>query len=87
MTGEEVRKMTDDEITQELERQRRRLFDLRTQSVTEKVDDSTLFPETKRDIARLLTEQRARVLANEPNRPMKHMTRRERRAAAQEAQA
>lgn len=87
MNGEEVRKMTDDEITQELERLRRRQFDLRTQAVTEKVDDTTLFGQTKRQIARLLTEQRARVLANQADRPNKKLTRRQRRAAAQEAKA
>ncbi len=81
MTGEEVRKMTDDEISQELQRLRRHLFDLRTQMVTEKVDDPTQFGRTRRDIARLLTEQRARELANRPDRKPTRTTRRERLAA------
>lgn len=64
-TGEEVRKMSNEEIVEELERQRRHLFDLKSQAVTEKLDDPTLMRKSRREIARLLTEQRARELANE----------------------
>ncbi len=63
-TGEEVRKMSNEEIVEELERQRRHLFDLKSQAVTEKLDDPTLMRKSRREIARLLTEQRARELAN-----------------------
>jgi len=65
MTGEEVRKMSEEELTQELERLRRHLYDLKSQAVTEKLDDPTQLSGTKRDIARLLTERRARQLANQ----------------------
>lgn len=65
MNGEEVRKMSDEELGLELEQYRRRLFDLRTQAVTEKLEDTTLISATRRDIARMLTEQRARELANQ----------------------
>jgi len=42
---------------------RRHLFDLRSQSVTEKLEDSSMLKKTRRDIARLLTVQRERELA------------------------
>ncbi len=64
MTGEEVRNMSSEEIVEELDRQRRHLFDLRGQATTEKLEDATLLTKARRDIARLLTEQRARELAN-----------------------
>jgi large subunit ribosomal protein L29 len=86
MNGEQVRSMTDDEMSQELQRIRRHLFDLRTQAVTEKVDDPTLFRQAKRDIARILGERRARALANTPDRQPR-TTRRQRQAAAKESQA
>jgi large subunit ribosomal protein L29 len=64
MNGEEVRKMSDEELVVELARLRRHLYDLRSQAVTEKLEDTAQLSATKRDIARLLTEQRARQLAN-----------------------
>lgn len=64
MNGEEVRNMSDEELGLELEAFRRKLFDLRTQTVTEKLEDTTLLKKTRRDIARMMTEQRARELAN-----------------------
>jgi len=64
MNGEEVRKMSDEEISVELNRLRRHLYDLRSQAVTEKLEDPTQLGKTKRDVARLLTERRARELAN-----------------------
>jgi large subunit ribosomal protein L29 len=60
MTGREVRAMKDEEIRVELARLRERLFGLRTQSVTEKVEDNSQFGKVRRDIARLRTEQAAR---------------------------
>ncbi len=64
MTGEEVSKMAPEELKQELQRLRRHLFDLRSQAVTEKIEDPTQLSKTRRDIARLLTERRARQIAN-----------------------
>ena len=40
---------------------RRRLFDLRRQSVSEKVADNSQFKKTRKDIARVLTETTART--------------------------
>ena len=61
MTGQEVRALTDEEITIELDRLRGRLFDLRQQVVTDKVEDNSQFGKIRRDIARLKTEQRSRA--------------------------
>ena len=63
MTGKEVRALSDEEIRVELGRLRRSLFTLRTQSVTEKVEDNSQFRKVRRDIARLLTERNARARA------------------------
>ena len=57
----EIRKLTNEQITSELASQRRKIFDLRSQSVTEKVADTSQFRTIRRTIARLLTEQSART--------------------------
>jgi len=61
--GDEVRKLRDDEITAEIARLRNELFDLRSQTVTEKVEDNSKFKKHRRDVARLLTEQGTRRVA------------------------
>ncbi len=61
MKAKEVHKLNDEELTIEVARLRRRLFDLRTQAVTEKIEDTSQFGKTRRDIARLLTEQSMRM--------------------------
>ncbi len=60
MSRPQVHKLTDEEIVVEVKRQRERLFTLRTQAVTEKVEDLSQFGKTRRDVARLLTERKAR---------------------------
>ena len=60
MKAKEVHKLSDDEIAAELKRLRQRSFELRTQSVTEKIEDTSQFGQARRDIARLLTERNAR---------------------------
>jgi ribosomal protein L29 len=57
---EDLTKMTDEEIGVELKNLRSRHFTLRSQAVTEKVEDISGFGIAKRNIARLLTEQNAR---------------------------
>jgi len=59
----EVHKLKDEEIDVEVDRLRRRLFDLRVQASTEKIEDPSEFGKIRKDIARLLTERRARELA------------------------
>lgn len=65
MTGKEVRALKDEEVAIELGKLREKLFTLRSQSVTEKVEDVSQHQKVKRDIARLLTERRARELASQ----------------------
>lgn len=51
----EVRDLGIEELHAELDRMRRHLFDLRSQAVTEKLEDSSQLTCSKRDIARVLT--------------------------------
>ncbi len=51
----EVRDLGIEELHAELDRMRRHLFDLRSQAVTEKLEDSSQLTRSKRDIARVLT--------------------------------
>lgn len=61
MTGQEVKKLKDEEIAVEVKRLRERLFQLRNQAQTEKVEDTSQFIKVRRDIARLLTERASRT--------------------------
>ncbi len=60
MTGKEVRKLSDEEIEVELKRLTQKRFELRTQAVTEKIEDTSQFGKTRRDVARLLSERNRR---------------------------
>lgn len=60
MNAKETHKLSDEEIEVEIVRLRRKGFDLRTQAVTEKIEDTSQFSKTRRDVARLLTEQHLR---------------------------
>ena len=60
MKAKEVHKLRDEEIAVEVQRLRRKSFDLRTQSVTEKIQDTSQFSKIRKDIARLLTEKKRR---------------------------
>jgi len=64
----ETRHLTDEELSAELARLRRHLFDVRSQAVTEKLEDPTLITKARRDIARILTVQRERESAAEAGR-------------------
>jgi large subunit ribosomal protein L29 len=61
MTGSEARAMTDEKLNGELVGLRRQLHTLRTQAVTEKVEDNSQFRKVRRDIARLLLVQTERA--------------------------
>ena len=63
MKAKEVHKLSDEEIDVEVKRLRRRLFELRTQAVTEKIQDMSQFRKIKSDIARILTEKSMRERA------------------------
>lgn len=57
---EEVVKMSDEEITKEFGTLRKELFNLRCSMVNEGIEDTTMLRETRKQIARLLTEQARR---------------------------
>jgi large subunit ribosomal protein L29 len=61
MKIKEIRQLSDEELQSELDRLRRHLFDVRTQSVTEKLEDPTLLTKAKREIARILTVRKQRL--------------------------
>lgn len=60
MKAKEVHKLSDEELTVETQRLRKRLFELKTQAVTEKIQDTSQFGKIRRDIARLHTEASGR---------------------------
>jgi large subunit ribosomal protein L29 len=62
MKVKEIRQLSDEELGMELERVRRRLFDVRTQAVTEKLEDPSMLTKARKDIAMILTVMRERQL-------------------------
>jgi large subunit ribosomal protein L29 len=60
MKPSEAKKMSLEELDSEQERLRAHLFNLRSQAVTEKLENPRQLKNTRRDIARLLTELRQR---------------------------
>jgi large subunit ribosomal protein L29 len=66
MKIKEIRQLSDEELTSELQRLYRHLFDLRAQAVTEKLEDPSMITRTKRDIARCLTVQTERAQGRQP---------------------
>ena len=62
MKATEVHKLSDQELAVEVNRLRTVLFELRTQAVTEKLENPKLMPMIRRDIARVLTERRRREI-------------------------
>ncbi len=55
MKAKTIREMRPDEWQKELDGMERQLFDLRTRAVTEKLENTHLLRNIKRDIARLKT--------------------------------
>jgi large subunit ribosomal protein L29 len=62
MKIKEIREKGDDALTAELAEQQKHLFDLRSQSVTEKLEDPTQFRKTRKAIARIKTIQTQRQI-------------------------
>ena len=60
MKAKEVHKLSEEELQAETQRLRKRLFELRTQAVTEKIQDTSQFRKVRRDIAKVLTEANGR---------------------------
>ena len=55
MKASEYREMNPDELVDEMDVLRRRLFEIRTQAVTEKLEDPSQLTKIRRDIARIKT--------------------------------
>jgi len=55
MKAQHYREMSPDELQSKLEELQRHLFDLRSQAVTEKLQDSKAVINVRRDIARIKT--------------------------------
>jgi len=62
MKAQQYREMSPDEFQGKLEELRRHLFDLKSQSVTEKLENSKAMTNVKRDIARLMTVMREKQI-------------------------
>ena len=60
MKPRDVKKLGTDELDIEVLQLRRKLFELESQRVTERIQDTSQFGRIKKDIARLLTEKRGR---------------------------
>jgi large subunit ribosomal protein L29 len=62
MTTKEIREKDDSALKHELVEKQKHLFDLRSQAVTEKLEDPTQLGKTRREIARIKTIIRHREL-------------------------
>lgn len=60
MKAQQYREMSPDELDGKLEELERHLFDLRSQAVTEKLENSRAIINVRRDIARIKTIMRER---------------------------
>ncbi|MDP7006426.1 MAG: 50S ribosomal protein L29 [Phycisphaerales bacterium] len=63
MKAKAVHKLGDEELAIEVDTLRNKLFELKTQGVTEKIQDTSQYGKIKKDVARLLTEQSMRSKA------------------------
>ena len=66
MKIKEITERETDALQQELKDRQKHMFDLRTQAVTEKLEDPTQLGKTRRDIARIKTVLRQRQLEATP---------------------
>jgi large subunit ribosomal protein L29 len=60
MKASEIRELSNDDLTQKLKEGRAELFNLRFQMATSQLDNTARIKIVKKDIARILTEIRAR---------------------------
>jgi large subunit ribosomal protein L29 len=63
--ADEITQLTDEEIVNKLEENRRELFNLRFQHATGALENTARLALVKKQIARLLTVQHQRILAKE----------------------
>ena len=62
MTVKEIREKETEHLTHELSEKRKHLFALRSQAVTEKLEDPSQIGKTRKEIARMMTVLRQREL-------------------------
>lgn len=62
MKASEVHKLSEEELGNEVKRLQQRLFELKSQAVTEKLENPRQLGNIRRDIARMNTERRSREL-------------------------
>jgi large subunit ribosomal protein L29 len=60
---ETLRGLSDEELTDTLANERRKLYELRSQNVTKQLENTAALSQSKKQIARLLTLQHERQLA------------------------
>jgi ribosomal protein L29 len=65
MKAKAVHKLGDEELTIEVDTLRKRMFELKNQSVTEKIQDTSQYGKIRKDIARLLSEQSVRSMSTQ----------------------
>jgi len=65
MDVRDIRKMSDETILEALEEQKHKLFNLRFQKISGEVTDTSVVPQIRRNVARLLTVVNERKLAVE----------------------
>ena len=65
MKPAEIRELSDEQLVEKLKENRAELFNLRFQMATSQLDNTSRVSTVKKDIARILTEQRARKIAAE----------------------
>ena len=65
MKYKDIQELSDEELAKKVEEGRAELFNLRFQMATSQLDNTARVKNVKKDIARLLTEQRARQIAAE----------------------
>jgi large subunit ribosomal protein L29 len=63
MKAAEIRELGDADLVQQLDDARQELFNLRFSHVTGQLDNSTALRERRREVARLMTELRAREIS------------------------
>jgi large subunit ribosomal protein L29 len=71
MTPKEIREKETDHLKHELVEKRKHLFDLRSQAVTEKLEDPSQLRKTKKDIARMETILKQRATEQQPHHKKK----------------
>jgi len=87
MTAKEIREKETEHLKHELVEKRKHLFDLRSQAVTEKLEDPSQIGKTRKDIARMITILHQRETEQQPHHKKKSKATRKSQTAAAAAQA